>query len=127
MFRMDKYNTSEEPPAPFVKVKIANPQTGKYEEEVGKIDTGAYKTAFPEKWVTKLNLVPVSEERMKGYKKGEQKHNTYFVNVTLKGYNFPYTEAVAIDRKNILIGRDILNQLKLILDGKNLKFEILDP
>ena len=128
---MEKYSSSEEPPAPIVTVKIANPTTGKSKENEGKIDTGSFMTAIPETWVSELALVPVSELETRGYKKEEkgegQKHSTYYVDIALKGYAFPYTEVLAVDRQNVLLGRDILNQLKLILDGKSLMFEIIDP
>lgn len=128
---MEKYDLVEHPPAPYVTIKISNPITGDFKEEKGKIDTGSFITAIPESWVSDLNLVPVSEQETKGYKeendKKVQKHYTYFVDVTLKGLNFPYTEVLAVDRQNVLVGRDILNQLKLVLDGKNLSFKISDP
>jgi hypothetical protein len=128
---MEKYSSSEEPPVPIVVVKVANPTTGNGKEKDGKIDTGSYMTAIPETLVSELALVPASEHETTGYKREKknepQKHLTYFVDIALKGYSFPYTEVLAVDRQNVLIGRDILNQLKLILDGKNLMFEIADP
>lgn len=127
---MEKYSSSEVPPAPIVVVRVANPTTKNGKEKEGKIDTGAFMTAIPETLVSELALVPAGEYETKGYKKEEkaegQKHCTYFVDIALKGYSFPYTEVLAVDRQNVLIGRDILNQLKLILDGKNLTFEITD-
>ena len=83
-------------------------------------------TAIPENWVDELNLVPAGDEETQGYKAGLQKHRTYFVDVTIKGHNFPYTEVLAVNRGNVLIGSDILNQLKILFDGKNLSFEIFD-
>lgn len=125
---MPRYDPTYSPPAPILEVTVSNP----HKPEVGripkdaKIDSGADMTAIPEDFVNALGLLPVREIPTKGYKKGEQKHHTYFVCVTFDGYSF-YTEVMAIERTNVLIGRDILNQLKLILDGKNLNFDILDP
>jgi len=130
VFDMEKYDSIENPPAPYITVRISNPVTGDVKEEKGLIDTGSFKTAIPETWVDKLNLVPADEQETRGYKEEKEKrkqiHHTYFVDVTIKGHSFPYTEVLAVNRKKVLIGRDILNQLKLVLDGKNLTFEILD-
>jgi predicted aspartyl protease len=126
---MEKYDSSEQPPAPYLAIKVVNPQTGDFAEERGKIDTGAFRTAIPEYLVDKLHLIPTSEEETKGYKEEihQQKHYTYFVNIAFKDEIFDFVEVLAVRRPNVLIGRDILNRLKLILDGKNLSFEIVDP
>jgi predicted aspartyl protease len=126
---MEKYDTSEKPPAPYVEVEVTNPQTGESVKERGKIDTGSFKTVIPESWIDKLHLIPASEEETRGYKEEikKQKHYTYFVNISIKNRVFEYAEVLAVKRDSPLIGRDILNQVKLILDGKNLSFEVLDP
>lgn len=36
-------------------------------------------------------------------------------------------EVIDVKRKDVLLGRDVLNKLKLLLDEKKLEFEILDP
>jgi predicted aspartyl protease len=126
---MEKYEKSEQPPAPYVEVQVTNPQTGDSIKERGKIDTGAFRTAIPESWIDKLHLIPAGEEETRGYKEEikKQKHYTYFVNISIKNKIFEYAKVLAVKRNSPLIGRDILNQVKLILDGKNLSFEVLDP
>lgn len=125
---MPRYDTTILPPAPILKVKVSNPYNPGVRgiEKEGLIDSGAFMTAIPEDFVGKLKILPARKIPTKGYKEGEQTHFTYFVDVSFDGYSF-YTEVIAVKRKNVLIGRDILNQLKLILDGKNLNFDILDP
>jgi predicted aspartyl protease len=126
---MTEYNTTHQPPAPILEVTVSNP----YNPEVdgipkeALIDSGAFMTAIPEDFIDKLRIFPAGEVSTRGYKEGEQTHRTYFVDVSFNGFSFPNTEVMAVKRKNVLIGRDILNQLKLILDGKNLNFDILDP
>jgi len=126
---MPEYDTSYEPPAPILTVVVSNPHISEVEsiEEEALIDSGSFMTAIPEDFVGELEILPAGEVSTKGYKEGEQTHRTYFVDVRFNGYAFPYTEVLAVKRKNVLIGRDILNQLKVILDGKNLNFDILDP
>lgn len=126
---MPRYDQNYSPPAPILEVTVSNPHNPEVEgiPKEAKIDSGADMTAIPEDFVNALGLLPAGETSMKGYKEGEQIHSTYYVDVSLNGYSFPYTKVVAIKRENVLLGRDILNQLKLILDGKNLNFDIMDP
>jgi len=126
---MPQYNTTVAPPAPILDVKVSNPHQPEVEgiDKEALIDSGAFMTAIPEDFVDKLDILPSREiDGVKAYKGKGQKHYAYFVNVSFGEYSF-YTEVLAVKRKNVLIGRDILNQLKLILDGKNLNFDILDP
>lgn len=127
---MDKYTTyKKQPAAPILrKITIKNPEVPKKTDDLeALIDSGAFKTAIPENLIEKLQLVPVREIDVGGYKEGKQKHWTYFVDVEFKGYSFPYTEVLAVKRKNVLLGRDILNQTILLLDGKKLCYDITDP
>ncbi|KPV61754.1 MAG: hypothetical protein AOA66_1724 [Candidatus Bathyarchaeota archaeon BA2] len=126
---MPRYDPTYSPPAPILKVTVSNPHKPEVEgiEEEALIDSGAFMTAIPKDFVKKLKILPAGEvEGVKGHKGKGQNHLIYFVDVSFNGYSF-YTEVMAVKRKNVLIGRDILNQLKLILDGKNLNFDILDP
>lgn len=129
---MDSYDTEEYenlPPAPMLLVKVSNPIVpNKSTERKALIDSGASRTAIPDELIEELELVQVREIPVGGYKEeGEQKHNTFFVDVEFDGYSFPFVEAVGVKRSNVLLGRDVLNQIKLVLDGKNLSFEFSDP
>jgi hypothetical protein len=42
-------------------------------------------------------------------------------------FAFELVEVVATPRTDILLGRDISNRLKMLLDGKALTFELQDP
>jgi predicted aspartyl protease len=127
---MEKYTVYEElPAAPELwKITIKNPYVPKKTNDLkALIDSGASRTVIPENLIKTLNLVPVRVIKVKGYKEGKQKHKTYFVDVEFKGYSFPNTEVIAVKRKNVLLGRDILNKTILVLDGKNLSYDIKDP
>ena len=120
---------NKQPAAPILrKITIKNPQVPKKtDDQEALIDSGAFKTVIPEILIEELQLVPAREIEVEGYKEGKQKHWTYFVDVEFKGYSFPYTEVLAVKRKNVLLGRDILNQTILVLNGKKLSYDITDP
>lgn len=128
---MDKYTACKElPPAPILQIKINNPKMPeKTVNQKALIDSGASRTVIPDSLIKRLKLFPAGEIEAEGYKEEEevQKHKTYFVDVEFKGYSFTYTEVIAVKRKNVLLGRDILNQTILVLDGKKLSFDITDP
>ena len=131
---MTLYNTSANPPAPVLTIKISNPYNPKVEaiEDKALIDSGAFMSAIPKEWVNQLELLPVGDQETSGYKnEGEkQKHETYFVEVSFYNLGFRI-KVMAVNRKGMLfpmlIGRDVLNKLKLTLDGKNQSFEVSDP
>lgn len=94
------------------------------ENEKGKIDTGASGTVIPIKYISELELVPHGEVWTRGYDYSPpQRNTTYFIKISFNGFEF-HTEVICKDRPNILIGRDILNELYLVLDGIKQKFEI---
>jgi len=92
-----------------------------------KLDTGASITAIPERLISSLELVPVRTVTALDYKGTEQQHQSFFVHLVLNGMRFDWVEVVSARMRNLLVGRDILNRLKVTLDGKNLSFEVCDP
>lgn len=130
--KMKTYDAEQyDPPAPIVVAKVSKPYSAIYEERKAKIDTGADMSVIPNEWVEEWSLLPAGTVEVFGYDKkgkkvGEEKP-TYFVNVSFNGFSFDFVEVVSADRKDVLIGRDVINKLKILLDGKNLNFEITDP
>jgi hypothetical protein len=45
----------------------------------------------------------------------------------LEGSVLPAVRSIATDRSNVLLGRNVLNRFLIILDGKQLTFELKDP
>lgn len=125
---MHKYDYRFKPPAPALNVKIQNPAKPHLKRKKNALlDSGAYKTVIPDDLIRKLKLLRAGEEHPKGYKGPRQKHWTYIVTLEFNGFLYDYIEVIAVKRKNVLLGRDILNRTKLLLDGKNRKFDISDP
>jgi len=86
------YDTSLQPPAPFVPVRLASLADRSERIAVqAKIDTGADLTVIPARLVEQLQLMPAGEIEVEGF----------------------------------LLGRDVLNRLRVLLDGPALTAEIL--
>jgi len=124
---MNEYDQRFDPPAPIISIKVANPNSGNFELLRMQIDTGADISAIPEKLIKELKLTPVRYISSCDYKGRESQELTYFVNISFQEYDFNYTEVISSGEENALLGRDILNKLRLMLDGKALYFEIADP
>lgn len=122
-----KYDDNYEPPAPAVKLIVYRPFSEESVTGIGKIDTGADITVIPSKWVKELSLIPASVVCIRGYDGRLREAYTYYVRIEFQGFKFPLVETLSSNRQDALIGRDILNKLKLELNGKTLNFELFDP
>lgn len=125
---MDTYDTAYVPPAPVVDVKVSNPVFKISESLKGLIDTGAFRSAIPSTLIDKLQINPHRKRPVRGFKGAEIEQWTYFVNILFKGFNFEFIEVFPSETlKEVLIGRDIINDLTILLQGKKHNFEITDP
>jgi len=124
---LKKYNSTEAPPAPMVEVKGSNPYLRVSEKARAKLDTGASMSVIPQDWVERLRLMPLGVIDVSGFDEEWREVRTYMVDLAFDGFRFDWVEVIASRRDNVLIGRDILNHLKITLDGKNLTLNIEDP
>jgi len=45
----------------------------------------------------------------------------------VEGFDLAAVRCIAADRSDVLLGRNVLNRFIIILDGKNLTFELKNP
>jgi len=124
---MMPYALIEDPPIPMMQGEIFNPVLNISEKEQAKLDTGSALTVIPEELVSRLKLMPKGTTWVKDFRGNEQEHRTYVVHIMLDGEKFEWVEIISRERPNVLVGRNVLNNTKLILDGKNLVFKMEDP
>jgi len=121
------YDTSYQIPALMIDVQASNPETRDKFVIRAKIDTGADLTDIQQMPQERLDLLPFSEEPIR-YADGRiEWKTTYLADFSFDGFDFESVEVTSGNRNYALIGRNILNKLKLICDGKTLTFTILDP
>jgi predicted aspartyl protease len=92
-----------------------------------KIDSGADITVLPQNVVRELRLIPAGRVTVSSFDGQEERKYTYFLNLHFGNFKFSMVEVVGAKRRDALLGRDVLNLLKTILDGKTMNFELLDP
>ena len=122
---MYPYNTAERPPAPFVAVTVVNPESLQTEIIVGKLDTGAARTIIPVRVARTLGLLIAGWRNLRAFDGQLVEVFMYRVNLELAGAMLEKVEVGAVERSNILLGRDILNQFDITLRGKQQVFEMM--
>ena len=88
------------------------------------IDSGAGVTTIPVSVVSNLGLQQVGEVFLRGAQGPRQKRWIYRITLDFLGNVFVGHPVVALDRDFILLGRDLLNRHRLLLDGPQLSFSI---
>jgi predicted aspartyl protease len=119
------YDTSLLPPAPFVPVRLAS--LADHAEPVAlqaKIDTGADLTVIPAHLVGQLQLMPAGEIEVEGYDGRRATLQVYDVNLYIDQLSLPGLLVIAFAEDYVLLGRDVLNRLRVVLDGPELMTEI---
>jgi hypothetical protein len=120
------YNRQVEPPAPFVHVSLKCLETGKSIDNLpALIDIGADRTVIPGDLVDLLGLVPLEELLVAGLGGQVFSVPTYKVELTIRMLSPQKVLLIAHDAEPfILLGRDVLNRHRLVLDGPGLTLEI---
>jgi hypothetical protein len=107
-------------------VSLRCPETGDTVDRVpAQIDHGADRTVIPERYALQLGLKSLDLLPVAGL--GGQVHQTSTYELDLMVHTFP-PERVEVfahrDEPYVLLGRDILNRYRLVLDGPGLALEI---
>lgn len=120
------YSAALQPPAPFVHLTLWNvPRTAELSEQPAQVDTGADRTVLPTSMVDALGLLPVDEILVAGLAGSRHSLRTYAVRIGIRDLPPVLVEAfVSPEEPWILLGRDVLNAHRLLLDGPNLALEI---
>jgi predicted aspartyl protease len=122
-----EYDVSFEPPAPYVSLQVSNPETSDKVLLRGKLDSGASISILPDTTIALLELVPQDDIWIAAFDGRISRYPTYFVTFEIEGYVLPDIEVTVSPRKDVLIGRDVLQHFILTLNGKEGKFDLVDP
>ncbi len=122
------YDTSSFPPAPFLPVQLAGLTAHAETVTVqAKLDTGADLTAIPVAVIERLRLMPASEIEVEGYDTRRATVRAYDVNLQIDQLKVTGLLVIGFAEDYVLLGRDVLNRMRVLLDGPALTTEILTP
>ena len=90
-----------------------------------QLDTAAYMTAVPMAVVEQLQLVQLDQTAVAGFGGHVSVAPIYLVNLAINDFPAGLVRVLADrDEPFVLLGRDILNRHRVLLDGPNLILEI---
>ncbi len=121
------YNQDENPPTPYIEAIIS--PSGKTDICAlwqAKIDSGASLTVIPDNLVSQWNIQVRRKIRVRGYDGHASERYTYLVDILIGSRRFETVEVTCSKRINIFLGRDVLNQLRIMHDGPRQIVEIHD-
>jgi predicted aspartyl protease len=122
------YDTSAQPPAPFLEFEIVSPQdpTQRHSAQA-LLDTGAEVSVLPTEILTTLQIPKASSMSVESWDGSPTLVTTYIVTLGIADARLDSIEVVAAPMPYAILGRDVLNHFILTLNGKELSFELKDP
>ncbi len=120
------FNQSVTPPAPFVYVRVLTRDGARRSSEwPAQIDTGADRTVVPQELIEELKATPDGEYPVMGLARVRIQLPSFFLHVVVHDRAPLEIDAVASpDEPHVLLGRDVLNHYRILLDGPRLVLEI---
>lgn len=121
-----RYAPELTPPAPVVNVTIVCPATGtRLEGQPAQIDTGADRSVLPGRTVAALGLVEDGRLQFQGFAGGIVELPVFLVDIHVHGFPAVSVRAALGEHGPlVLLGRDLLNSYRLVLDGPQQVLEI---
>jgi len=120
------YLDSYYPPIPVLEISLGYPQEMlTHGSLTALIDTGADGTLVPQSLIDELGAPPIDQVRVRSHW-GEWRHAQLFtVDIGIGAFRLPAIEVVGDDQgQEIVLGRNVLNRLRLLLDGPARQVEL---
>jgi len=120
-----RYAAHMSPPAPFVNITLICPATGATTTVSAQVDPGADRTVLPGALVASLGLVEDGRLAFQGFAGAVVELPIFLIELQIESLApVAVRAALGEDEPWVLLGRDVLNSHRLILDGPNLVLEI---
>jgi hypothetical protein len=113
------YDATYFPPFPTLEVTLSTPAEGLTTDPLSAlVDTGSDATFVPLEHLSQIGAVETTEMWARSHWSERRRVLLYLVDVQVGHLTLPGIEVVGDDLGNeILVGRDVLNRLRLLLDG----------
>ncbi|MFQ5340061.1 MAG: retroviral-like aspartic protease family protein [Anaerolineae bacterium] len=122
---MIAYDQSFVPPAPVLTVDISVVDEPNQRQAVpALLDTAADISVLPDSLVDQLELAPVTETWVEGFEERAVPASVYVVAVHIAGARLHPARVITHSAEYALLGRNVLNNLFVRLEGPIRQFEI---
>ena len=121
------YDHSFDPSAPVIEMTVRSPNAAATRLVQALLDTGADQTVIPEDTARELGLVRLDEVNVFGVSPDPVLARVYWVSARLVELSDLDIEVLSWPYQYALVGRDLLNRLRLILDGPQLQLTLEEP
>lgn len=121
------YNRTYKPPVPVLQIRLwsLEPELSTAPLEI-MVDTGSDGTIVPTRLLQAIEARPEGFANLISLWGGSKQVRSYRVDVEVEGINFPGIWVVGDDSgEEIVLRRDVLNRMRLVLDGLSLQIEIV--
>jgi predicted aspartyl protease len=121
-----RYNQQVSPPAPFVYVAMTDPaERSRVEDVAAQVDCAADITVIPSRVVEQLQLARLDMTMAMGFDGRLTEVPSYLVRIAIRGFPESTVKVLASrDEPFVLLGRDVLNRHRIVLDGPGLVLEV---
>ena len=130
-----RYSRQNFPPAPILEIKLSQPgESAQLEAKPALIDTGGDFTTVPLTWLLQIDAPEARWAYLRGLWSEQRPVTLYLVDLHFESAILPGVEVIGIDEgdieteddREIVLGRNVLNQLILLLDGPNQQTDVLE-
>lgn len=120
---------SFEIPALVMEIELVhpNPQDNRRLRKKAQIDTGADASVIPARIREEWNLIKADDVTTLDSHNVSKEESSFYVRIEVDDLISKIIEVTLIDSEDILLGRDVLNELKICADGKAQSFTLEDP
>jgi predicted aspartyl protease len=121
------FDTAYTPALPVCSIKLTAPATGQSLELQAIIDTGADSTIIPVQSLNAIGARRVFETALRSQWGERRTVYLYLVDVQIDTLTLPGTYVVGDEIGNeVVLGRNVLNRVRLLLDGPGLIAKLLN-
>lgn len=120
------YNQQIIPHAPLVNIAVRSPESMEnFMTSPALLDTGADYSVITQEIFKKLAPLRVGTVYVETFTGAGETHRLYSVNIEIHDWHFPHTPVLVGSDDYVILGRDILNNFDLRLNGIERKLEFL--
>ena len=117
---MYRYDTKFNPPAPVLPIQLSSPSRLSLLTVPALVDSGSDITVIPRTLAQDLNLPPAYVAYSKGLSGAFEESTVFSAMVSIEREEPEITGVLTWDEDYVLLGRDIINHWKALLDGPGL-------